>query len=37
MYLSFLILTKDKQIKISVEDKQENELKILKVNTYMTN
>ena len=37
MYLSFKILTKGKKIKISLDEKQEHDLKILKGNNLMTN
>ena len=37
MYLSFQILTKGKKIKISAEEKQKHDLKILKGNNYITN
>ena len=37
MYLSYQILTKGKKIKISVDEKQEHDLKILKGNNLMTN
>ena len=37
MYLSFQILTKGKKIKISLDEKQDHDLKILKGNNLMTN